>query len=91
MIAPLRDIEPLTLLFSKLTLSFWTIASSRDIFTKFSFCSKLGASEFFSILSFLDKFSDLGTGSGAKNREYKTITAADKEIAATTFFVSIIF
>jgi hypothetical protein len=37
-------------------------------------------------LSFSDKFSDLGTGSGAKNREYKTITAADREIAATTFF-----
>jgi hypothetical protein len=30
------------------------------------------------------------TGGGAKNKLYKMITAADKEIAAITFLVSII-
>ena len=54
MMAPFKDIEPRILLFSKFTLSFWFIASTLEILTKLSFSSKLGASEFFSILSFSD-------------------------------------
>ena len=52
MIAPFRDIEPIIFLFSKFILSFWFIASSLETLTKFSFWSKLGASESFSILFF---------------------------------------
>jgi hypothetical protein len=43
-----------------------------------------------SILFFSAKFS-LVIGGGAKYRLYRIITAADKEIAAMTFRVSIIF
>ena len=67
--APLRDIDPFILLFAKSILSFSIIASSLEILIMLSFCSKLGASEFFSILFFSETFCDLGIGSGAKNNE----------------------
>jgi hypothetical protein len=40
---------------------------------------------------FISANCSLVTGGGAKKSEYKIITAADKEIAAMTFLVSIIF
>ena len=68
-IAPLSEIEPTIFSFSNWILSFWSIASSLEILTKLSFCSKLGASEFCSVLFFSAKFWFLGWGSGAKNNE----------------------
>ena len=88
--APLRDIDPIILSFSNLTLSFSFKASSLDIWTKVSFWSKLGVSVFCSIF-FSSIFWDFFGCYGIKNNEYKTITAEDKAIAAMTFFESIIF
>ena len=67
-VAPLREIDPIILLFSNWTLSSSAKASFLVSFEKFSFWSNEGASEFsmtfvFLIGSFLIL---LGSGSGAK-------------------------
>ena len=47
--APFSEIDPITLWFSNWILLFWFKASSLEIFTIFSFWSKLGVSVFCSI------------------------------------------
>ena len=64
--APFKEIDPIILWFSNWSLSLCCNASSRDISVTFSFWSRLGASEFCSVLVFSVKFSFVIWG-GAKN------------------------
>ena len=69
-VAPLREIDPITLSFSNWILSFSDKASFLVSFIKFSFLSKLGVSELSTILFFSTGFFLIlfGSGSGAKKK-----------------------
>ena len=77
-------------IFLKLNLLFKFKASILDTSVNLLFSSSIGVSELNSFLT-LSLFILLSScGLGAKKREYKIITAALNEIAAITFFESII-
>ena len=65
--APFKEIDPAILWFSNKTLSLSFKASSLEISVTFSFWSKLGVSEFCSVLFFSAIFSFV-TGGGAKKK-----------------------